>query len=189
MFLTRGSAHLVGAVATQPARTNAASNTMPRATQTSTGFHRDSTRGFGPHARCATGPWRNAADVRDREGLPGWGRRAPRTTLGSRDLVWSRFDARRFRLGPIDRPVRTCRRCNGASASRTPTCPRSSEPGRGGPAGVVQISRLSANTSGAEQKPRSVELRRRLKSLKGGRVRRRPSEGARYPFNGIEIVI
>ncbi len=62
---------------------------------------------------------------------------------------WSKYDPICFGLRPFGRPVCFCQRRDGASR-QTATCHRSSQPRCGRPPGVVQVSRLSAHTSGAE---------------------------------------
>ena len=116
--------------------------------------------------RCASG--HDAADVTDREATSDGGGAVVAPHENRRRVVWSRFDAFCFGLGPFDLPVSSRKRSYGASLPLARSCHRSSQPGCGRSSGVVQISRLSADTSGGEQKSRPVQLRRRLTLVEAG---------------------
>lgn len=88
------------------------------------------------------------------------------------------FNAFCFGLSSFHQPERARQRCQGASSLArapschpvTPVCRRSSGPafhrssrtGRSRPPGMVQVSRLSADTAGGEQESRRVHSRKRL---------------------------
>jgi hypothetical protein len=119
----------------------------------------------------------DAADVKSREVASDGGGTVVAPHDNRRQVVWSRFNAFCFGLGPFDQPVCVRKRRYGASRPLTPPCHRWSQQGCGGSPGVVQISRLSADTSGGEQKSRPVQPRKRLTNRRdtaGGRERPKP---------------